>query len=347
MLGFTFRANEMLTITAYVPIGMDTQKLISSLFATTVLATFTLSAPALAEGVDAGTLIENTASATFEDGEGSKTVDSNTVTVRVDEMLDVTVTSQDSGPVAAAPGEAVLTYEVTNQGNGPEAFTLTANPAVAGNDFDTTITAIAVDTNGNGVYDDGVDEILTGPETTAELAADEALTVFVIVAVPGGVADDDTSDIELLAEAVTGTGAPGTSFAGAGVDGGDAIVGATGADGTATGSLLIGITTVDLTKAVSLVDPFGGTSAVPGTVATFTLTAEVIGDGSLDNLVITDGIPDDTTYVDGSLMFDGATLTDASGDDAGEASDAAGISVDIGTVNGGDTFEVTFDVTID
>lgn len=326
---------------------MDTQKLISSLFATSVVATFTLSAPAMAEGVTAGTLIENTASATFEDGEGPKTVDSNTVTVRVDELLDVTVTSQDSGPVSTEPGQAILTYEVTNQGNGPEEFTLTANPAVAGNDFDTTVTSIAIDSNNNGVYDDGVDVILTGPETTPELASDEAITVFVLVEVPAGVVDGDNSDVELLAEAVTGTGAPGTTFAGAGVDGGDAIVGATGADDAAVGSLVVGLTTVDLTKAVSLVDPFGGTSAVPGSVATFTLTAEVTGPGSVDSLVITDGIPDDTTYVPGSLALDGTGLTDQSGDDAGEGSDTAGISVDIGTVNGGDVFEVTFDVTID
>ena len=97
---------------------------------------------------------------------------------------------------------------------------------------------------------------------------------------------------------------------------------------------------------MSLVDPFGGTSAVPGSVATFTLTAEVVGPGSLDNLVIADSIPDETTYVAGSLALDGNPLTDAAGDDAGEASNAAGISVDIGTVNGGDTFEVTFDVTV-
>lgn len=325
---------------------MDTKAITRSLFATTVVATFTLSAPAIAAGVDAGSLIENTATATFEDGEGTKTVDSNTVTVRVDELLDVTVTSQDSGPVPSEPGQDVLTFEVTNQGNGPEEFTLTANPALAGNDFDTTITSIAVDTNGNGVYDDGVDEILTGPETTSELAADEAITVFVIVEVPSGVNDGDASDVELLAEAVTGTGAPGTTFAGAGVDGGDAIVGTTGASAAATGSLVVGLTTVNLNKAVSLVDPFGGTSAVPGSVATFTLTAEVIGSGSLDSLVISDGIPADTTYVAGSLALDGNPLTDASGDDAGEASNASGISVDIGTVNGGDTFEVTFDVTV-
>ena len=326
---------------------MDTKTLLSPLFATSLVAVFTMATPAYAEGVSAGTLIENTATATYDDGDGPKTVDSNTVTVRVDELLDVTVTSLDSGPIGASPGEAVLTYEVTNKGNGPEAFFLTANPAVAGNDFDTTVASIAVDTNGNGTYDPGVDEVLTGPETTQVLAADEALTVFVVVTVPAEAVDGQASDVELTAEAVTGTGAPGTTFAGQGVDGGDAIVGTTGADGSAIGSLVVGITTVDLNKTVSVVDPFGGSGAVPGSVATFTITATISGSGSVDDLIVTDVIPDGTTYAAGSLALDGAALTDASGDDAGEASDTAGISVDLGTVAGGTVHSITFDVTID
>lgn len=326
---------------------MDTQAIIKPLVATSLVALFTLSAPAYAEGVSAGTLIENTATATYDDGDGQKSVDSNTVTVRVDELLDVTVTSLDSGPIGTAPGEAVLTFEVTNKGNGPEDFLLTANPAVGGNDFDTTITSIVIDTNGNGVYDPGVDEVLTGPETTPVLAADEAITVFVIVEVPAGAADTEISDVELFAEAVTGTGAPGTTFAGQGVDGGDAIVGTTGADDSALGRLVVGITTVDLSKDVTIVDPFGGTSAVPGSIATFTITASVSGSGSVDDLVVTDAIPDGTTYAAGSLALDGTSLTDASGDDAGEASDASGISVDLGTVAGGTAQSITFDVVID
>lgn len=326
---------------------MNTQALIKPIFAASVATVFTISAPAMAEGVSAGTLIENTASATYDNGAGTQTVDSNTVTVRVDELLDVTVTSLDSGPVGAAPGEQVLTFEVTNQGNGPEAFTLIADPAVAGNDFNTTITAIAVDTNGNGVYDPGVDEILTGPATTEVLAADATLTVFVIVEVPASVADGQTSDVELTADTVTGTGAPGTTFAGQGVDGGNAIVGATTASASATGSLFVGITTVDLAKSVTLLDPFGGTSAVPGSIATFTITATVSGSGSVDDLVVTDAIPDGTEYVASSLTLDGGALTDASGDDAGEASDASGVSVDLGTVAGGEVFEITFDVVVE
>ncbi len=319
--------------------------------ASPVIAAFALASfgaqAALAEGVGAGTLIENTATATYEDGDGSQSVDSNTVVVRVDELLDVTVTSLDSGPIGAVPGQSVLTYEVTNQGNGPEAYELTANPAVAGNDFDTAVVSIAIDTNGNGTYDEGVDEILTAPETTQVLEADETLTVFVIVTVPDGVVDGDASDIELTAEAVTGTGAPGTTFAGQGVDGGDAIVGSTGAAASATGSLQVGITSVELTKSVSVADPFGGNSVVPGSIATFTIVATVSGSGSVDDLTVTDAIPEDTTYSAETVTLDGGDLTDASGDDAAEASDASGISVDLGTVAGGTVHTVTFDVTID
>ncbi|MEL6225560.1 MAG: hypothetical protein AAFR01_00895 [Pseudomonadota bacterium] len=327
---------------------MDTQTLPRSLFATSVVVLFTLSSPALAVGISAGTLIENTATAEFDDGSGGRqTINSNTVTVRVDELLNVTVTSLDSGPVQAVPGDNVLTFEVTNTGNGPEAFELVANPAVAGNDIDTTITAIAIDTNNNGTYDAGVDTILTSPETTPELAADAAITVFVIANVPGGASDGDLSAVELTANAETGTGAPGTEFSGQGEGGGDAIVGATGASAAATGTLTIGVSSISLAKSVSLVDPFGGDSAVPGSTATFTILASVSGANPVDNVVVEDVIPTGTTYVANSLELDGSGLSDGSGDDAGEASQANGISVDLGTINGGASRTITFDVTID
>ena len=310
------------------------------------IAAALITTPAHAGGVKAGTLIENTASATYDGGAGPVTIPSNTITVKVDELLDVTVTSRDSGPVSAAPGSAVLTFELTNTGNGPEAYTFTANPAVAGNDFDTTVNGIAVDTNGNGVYDPGVDQMLTGPATTAAIAADASLTVFVLVTIPGGVADGDQSDVSLLAEAVTGTGAPGTAFAGQGAGGGNAIVGSTGANATATGSLSVGITDVDLIKSATVRDPFGGTGIVPGATITYAIRAEVRGSGSVSDLVVTDAAPADTTYIAGSLKLDGATLTDAADADAGR-SGTSGISVDLGTVSGGSSHIVTFQVTID
>jgi uncharacterized repeat protein (TIGR01451 family) len=304
-------------------------------------------APALAGGVTAGTLIENTAVASFDEGGTPRTINSNTVTVRVDELLDVTVTSLDPGPVTGRPGDAVLTFEVTNQGNGPEAFRLTADTAVAGNDFDVTLRAIAIDSNGNGIYDDGVDQILASPQTTPVLAADARITVFALVTVPQDVTDGDTSDVQLGAAAVTGNGTPGTTFAGQGVDGGDAVVGTTGALATARGSLIGSVAGVSLVKSVVLRDPFGGTSAVPGATATFTIEARVSGSGAISSLVVSDAIPAGTTYVPGTLALDAAPLTDAADADAGVASQAAGVSVTLGNVPAGTNRAVTFDVTID
>ena len=95
------------------------------------LVSFTTSAQAA--GVDAGTLIQNTASATYTSGSGSGSVTSNTVTIKVDELLDVAVTGVDAAPISTGAGTSVLSYSLTNTGNGPEAFKLTANPSVSGN----------------------------------------------------------------------------------------------------------------------------------------------------------------------------------------------------------------------
>lgn len=307
---------------------------------------FAMPSVAFATGIDAGTLIQNTAQASYETAAGIETVDSNTVTLKVDELLNVAIASLDAGPVSAASGSRVLTFELTNTGNGPESFNLSANPAIAGNDFNVAVDGIAVDTNANGVYDAGVDQILTGPATTALLAADQALTVFVLVTVPAGVADADTSEVTLTAQAATGTGAPGTSFAGAGENASNAVVGSSGAQASANGSLLVGIATVSLVKSATVADPFGGTSPVPGATITYTIRAAVDGSGAVDSLIVSDAIPTGTSYVASSLKLDGAALTDASGDDAGERT-ASGISVNLGTTAAGSSQSVTFAVTID
>ena len=315
--------------------------------ALTAVAVFLSTAPiAKAAGVEAGSLITNTAQATYGDAGGTTTIASNEVVIKVDELLDVTVTTLDPGSVLASTSQTALTFEVTNTGNGPEAFALFADPNVTGNDFQPTIDGIAIDTNGNGVYDPGVDEILTGPETTPVLAADASVVVFVLATAPAGTASGDEAQVELQARSVTGTGTPGTSFAGEGENGSDAIVGLTGADSEALGALRYGVATVELVKTASVADPFGGTSVVPGATITYTLTANVTGEGSVANLVVTDAYPADTTYAANSLTLDGAAQTDAAGDDAA-AADAAGISADLGTVAAGTTRTVTFAVTVD
>ena len=270
---------------------------------------------------------------------------SNTVTVRVDELLDVAVAGLATTPVATGSATTALPYQITNTGNGPEAFNLTANPTVTGNDFDAVVQGIAVDTNGNGVYDPGIDQILTAGTPTAALAPDTALTVFVLVNLPAGATDADTSQIRLTAEATTGTGPAGTVFATQGVGGGDAVVGTSTGRDDGLDSIIATLATVSLAKTAAIADPFGGTESVPGAIITYSLVATVAGTGTANALRITDVIPTGTTYQPGTLRLQGSALTDAADPDAGTAS-AAGIDVQLGNLAGGATRTVQFNVRI-
>lgn len=301
-------------------------------------------APASATGIAAGVLIENTATATYTANATPQTVDSNTVTLKVDEVLDVATASQESGPVAAT-ASAVLRYKVTNTGNGPETFVLTANPAVSGNAFNATVSGLAIDTNGNGIYDAGIDTDLANGATSPSLAADGFLDILVRVTIPAAAAANATSRVDLTAAATTGTGAPGTLFAGAGVGGGDAVVGASTASNTAQAVLTVDKAVVSLVKSATIADPFGGARPVPSAIITYSIVANVGGTGSVTGLAINDAIPAGTTYQAGSLTLEGAGLTDTADADAGQGS-ASGVAVQLGTIAAGSSRTVTFKVRI-
>ncbi|WP_230206811.1 DUF11 domain-containing protein [Novosphingobium sp. Gsoil 351] len=298
-----------------------------------------------AAGVVAGTQIANTATATYDSGAASVSIQSNTVTVRVDELLNVAVTSLSANPTAAAAGTTVLTYRVTNTGNGPEAFDLGADPAISGNGFDPGVQSIAYDTNGNGVYDAGTDVILATGAPTAALAPDTSLTVFVLTTLPGSATDGQTGQVRLSATAKTGSGTPGTVFSGQGDGGGDAVVGTSTALDDALATEIARLATVNLTKSATILDPYGTQQPVPGAVVTYSLLATVSGAGAAGNLNVTDAIPAGTTYQPGTLTLDGAPLSDSTDGDAGQAS-PAGIAVGIGTLAGGSAKTVAFKVRI-
>lgn len=302
------------------------------------------STPATAAGVIAGTLIENTASASYTTGNTSKTIESNKVTIKIDEVLDVAVASLDSSAVTISESN-VLTFAVTNTGNGPEAFTLTADPAIAGNDFDAAVTSLAIDTNDNGIYDAGVDTLVINGGASPSIDADATLKVFILVNSPSGASDGESSQVKLTAAATTGTGTPGTTFPGAGTDGSDAVVGSSGAKDFAQGTLVASVATVALVKSATVTDPFGGSQAVPGATIRYEIVASVSGSGSIGPLTITDAIPASTTYQAGSLKLGTTALTDAADSDAGSASET-GISVDTGTVAAGESRTVEFAVKI-
>ena len=302
--------------------------------------------PAYAAGTPAGTVINNNATATYDlPGGGTNSVTSNTVSLTVDELLDVGVAWTDGGDVTVTPGStAAADLRVTNAGS--EAFVLTARDNAGGDDFDPATTSIVLDSNGNGVYDPGVDIVYVPGSNNPVLDPDGSVVVFVLSSIPAGASNGQRGRVDLVAVAATGSGAPGTSFPGLGQGGGNAVVGATGADAEDDGYYRVSAASVAFVKSATVVDPFGGATQVPGSIVTYRLVATVSGSGSLANLRIADAIPADTTYRPGTITLEGGALTDAADADAGEYS-GTGIAVRLGTLAGGAVRTVTFQVAID
>jgi uncharacterized repeat protein (TIGR01451 family) len=319
----------------------------TALFAAFAAGQISLPAEANAALTLAGTDIENIATASYDTPSGPISIDSNTVIIKVDELLDVTVSATDPGDVATSPGATtnVLTYLVTNNGNGNETFTLTADVAKAGDDFDPALQQIILDTNKNGVYDPGVDTVYAAGTNDPNIAPESSITVFVLTTTPATVTNGNRAEVGLTAAANTGVGTAGTTFAGAGEGGGNAVVGTTGADASDSGFLAAQAATLALVKSAVVVDPFGGDRAVPGATITYKLVATVTGAGSLNNVIISDPIPASTTYSAGTITLENAALTDAADADAGSYNGAQVRAV-VGSMPAGQTRTVTFKVTI-
>ena len=299
-----------------------------------------------AAGVAAVTLIQNTATATYNTGTSTGNVSSNTVSVKVDQLLDVAVAGLNSSAVTATSTAAVLTYSITNTGNGTDSFNLTADPAVSGNGFDGVIQGVYLDTDGNGSYTPGTDQLVATGGASSPIAEDGSLKVFVVVSLPAGATDAQTSQVKLTATSAIGSGTPGTVFAGKGQGGSNAIVGSSRATQSALDSLIASLATVSLTKSAAIVDQFAGTSPVPGATVTYTIVAHVTGSGTAEGVRVADVIPASTTYQAGTLTLNGTTLSDTTDGDAGTAS-ASGIDVALGNVTGGASDKtVTFKVKI-
>jgi uncharacterized repeat protein (TIGR01451 family) len=305
-------------------------------------------ASAQAAGTIAGTQIENVATATFDGPDGDPTsIDSNKVTLKVDELLDVAVAGP-SGDVATAPSatDELLTFTVTNAGNGTEAFKLTVTDNGGGDDFDPSVTGIFLDANDNHVYDAGIDTAYVAGSNDPVLDPDQSITVFILSDIPSSAGNTDRGRVDLNAEAVTGSGPAGTTFAGQGQGGGDAVVGLTTADADASGYYAVSAATLSLVKSAVVDDPFGGHERVPGATITYKLVASASGTGSVDNVKVSDTVPTGTTYQADSITLDTDPLTDTADSDEGAFASNA-ISVDLGSVAASSTYTITFKVKID
>lgn len=319
-------------------------------FALMALLALLLHRPALAIGTSAGIDISNTASVDYVVA-GTSATTTSSVTFRVDEKLDVNVSWQDAANVVVATPDTnqVLTYLLTNTGNGNDSYTLNVQNTLGGDQFNPVLVDIYLDANANGIFNPGVDILYNAGINDPVLNADASQAVFVRNNIPASLNLGDVGNSQLLATSNTGSGLPGTAFNNAGDNNSDAVVGTSGGTGNDIGTYEIANTMVSLLKSVVITDPFGGNQPVTGATMTYSIDVTVTGPGVANNVVFTDPLPANTTYTAGTLTLNTAALTDVVDADAG---DVAGTTPNTVTVNlgnltqGSPTQTITFEVII-
>ena len=338
---------------------------------------------AQAVGTTAGREIDNVAQANFDIGGVPQTaVSSNTVVVFVDELIDVTLVSDDGGPIGVATPDTdrILQFTVTNVGNGTETFRIVGDAAVAGDQFDPAINQLYLESNALVGLQTGAggDTVYIAGSNDPTLLADEALIAYVQSNIPAALVQNDQGFVELRAVSLTivvqaGTDDPtnpawpavGDQYPGAGdldeSGGGNvtAVVGTTHDTSAlvlrAQGIYQVSDAVVTVTKSVvTVTDPFGGSTVVPGAVIAYQILVAVAGSGTAESLVITD-------IVDASLAYEAGTLSASAlppGEDADDDFAPAGVdntgfdspsttlTVTLGDVVGGSAVTIDFQAAI-
>ncbi|MDY6859158.1 MAG: hypothetical protein SWN98_07445, partial [Pseudomonadota bacterium] len=120
--------------------------------ASAVALSAAVGAAAFAAAPEAGSVIGNQAVATYKNAAGDTiTVTSNTVETIVQQVAGVTLTSDNTETIAPG-GKAFLPHIITNEGNGPDNFLLTAVEDDSGT-LDTSQLVFYPDANMDGVAD--------------------------------------------------------------------------------------------------------------------------------------------------------------------------------------------------
>lgn len=306
---------------------------------------------ALAVGTPAGTAIENTATVDFSIAGTPASITSNTTSISVAETIDVAIAVQTpTTATTAGAATATLVFAVTNTGNGSETFVLSADSVLVGDDFDPTPGSpfIYIDTDGSGDLSPADVPYVPGSNDPV-LAADASVGVIVVNGIATGIVDGARGRSALAAAALTGTGTPGTLFAGLGTGGVDALIGTNGGDADGYGEYVVGNVVVSAVKSQTVLNSFSGTAPIPGATITYQIVVNASGNGTAQGAAFADDIPSNTTYVAGSLRLNGAALTDATDADAGRFVAApAGVAVALGDLTGASGPQtVQFAVTID
>ncbi|KZY52328.1 DUF11 domain-containing protein [Sulfitobacter sp. KE29] len=300
---------------------------VSAVALTAVIGTVAFAAP------EAGSVIGNQAVATYTNAAGDTiTVTSNTVETVVQQVAGVTLTSDNTETIAPG-GKAFLPHIITNDGNGPDAFALTAVETDTGT-LDTSQLVFYPDANMDGVADSA-----TPLTETPTLAPGEQFGIVIEASVASTATGSDTITVT-AASTLDGT------------------VLSTNTDTLTISNDAI----VELVKSMTADPASGGNPNIidAGDTVTITLTYSSTGLAAANSYSVQDVLDGRLTYVPGSARWsdsatpldddNGSTVVDAtngSGETiAWDYDDAQNVNFLISSVGSGRSGEVTFRAVI-
>lgn len=310
-----------------------------------------ISQNALAAGTASNTTISNLSTLNYSVGGVAQTAigsspTGNTsgagtaTTFTVDNKVNLTVAESGGSVTSVSPGATnqIATFSVTNNGNTAQGYNLvganaTGTPTVFGvaDDTDVTVSALFVDSNGNGVYNAGVDTATA----ISSLAPDASVSVFVLATIPAGSTNGQQAVITLTATTTTaGTTTPVAATVGANTAGVDIVFAdaanaisdplaantARDAIGIAQDAYRVVSSVVTVTKtATVLCDPLNGITSpknIPGAIVQYSIVvSNAAGTGASATLTtVTDTLAATVTHDPGlRVPADAATCIAGAG----------------------------------
>lgn len=238
--------------------------------------------------------------------------------ISVSQFFDVTLGVDATAIVD--PGDVVIySLSITNSGNGSDLFNLSYTST-----FLTWV--LHEDIDGDGVIDAGDDVLIDsdgdGLVDVGTLISGEVTFIIAKTDIPAGSSDGDVDVTTIKAVSARDLNDPAASD--------------------------VGVITVTITApAITLVKSVSPTGdQPPGATLTYRVDISNNGSGTATDVIITDAIPVNTSYVPGSMTLSGVTKTDVADGDQGSIVGSA-IVFNLPTIGPGGNVYITFEVTID
>lgn len=277
-----------------------------------------------AEGVAAGTIIKNTAYASYYIGNHKDSIISleTSHSFTVSETINAVLTALNTQAVVVpTPSDnRILSWQLSNTGNGTEAYQLAIENHILEDDFDPTVQSIWAESNNIPGWQSN-DTRLSIPTDTITLAADQSQTIYIHSTIPDALNPNDTGKIKLIATASTANQEKfpiGHYIPNVGDHNTDAVFLIPNGSVTSLSSYVISTVALDINKTIfHVIDRYNSTQIMSGSLVTYRIEVDTTGlsNQSIENLIITDKTPTNMQYITNSIKLNGYPLSDKDDND--------------------------------